>query len=199
MPPGTTREQFRLMLQDLLTERFRLAFHYEKRDAPTYELAVAKSGLKMKESPVAVTKPQGEEQPQASATPLRDEYGFPPPPATYRGTTMSFRSGVAHWVARGATVDQVAGILSRTLGRPVTDLTGLKGKYDFTLNFSSSSVGRPEEPGTPDAALPGSPSAASLPTVFGVLQDQLGLRLEQKKGSMDLFVIDHVEKTPVAD
>jgi uncharacterized protein (TIGR03435 family) len=204
VPPGATREQFKLMMQTLLAERFKLGFHYEKREAQVYELAIARTGLKMRASPsepVAEPKAMGGDQPKSAASPVRDEYGFPAPPATYRGTTMSFMRGIAHWVARGASMDQVAGILSRTLRTPVTDLTGLKGKYDFTLNFSSSSVGRPEGTLPSTAASPLGPGAAlsddSLPTIFAVLQAELGLKLEQKKGSIEFFVIDHAEKRPV--
>ena len=47
---GTTREQFREMLKNLLKERFQLAVHFEKKEVPGYELVVAKGGLKMKEA-----------------------------------------------------------------------------------------------------------------------------------------------------
>jgi uncharacterized protein (TIGR03435 family) len=38
--------------------------------------------------------------------------------------------------------------------------------------------------------------AESVPTLFGALQSQLGLKLEAKKGQMELIVVDHVEKVP---
>jgi uncharacterized protein (TIGR03435 family) len=42
------------------------------------------------------------------------------------------------------------------------------------------------------------PSADSAgPTLVEAIQEQLGLKLERKKGSVDVFVIDHVEKVPV--
>ncbi len=50
MPPGTTKEQVRLMLRNLLVERFHLAVHHEARNFPGYELTVAKDGPKLKES-----------------------------------------------------------------------------------------------------------------------------------------------------
>jgi len=34
----------------------------------------------------------------------------------------------------------------------------------------------------------------SGPTIFGAIQAQVGLKLEQKKGAVDIMVIDHVEK-----
>ena len=197
VPPGTTRAQFQLMKQNLLADRFKLVFHYDKKDAQVYDLIVVKSGSKMKASPPDVPTQPG--KPATSRE--RDEYGFPLPPADYRGTTMSYGagSGIAHWVARGATMERIVNLLSTVLKRPVTDLTGLQGTYDFTLNFSSASLGLESTP-PPNAAKQargGTASADDAPTLFAVLQDQLGLKLETKKGFIDIFVVDHAEKMPV--
>ena len=48
VPPGTTAEQFREMLQNLLAERFRMQVHHETRAEAVYELTVAKNGPKLK-------------------------------------------------------------------------------------------------------------------------------------------------------
>jgi uncharacterized protein (TIGR03435 family) len=53
MAPGTTREQFRTMLQNLLIDRFQLATHRETREFPGHALLVAKNGPKFKEPPAA--------------------------------------------------------------------------------------------------------------------------------------------------
>jgi len=66
----------------------------------------------------------------------------------------------------------------RQLGRPVIDKTGLTGDYDFDLNFM---------PGTPLADSPD-------PDIFTALQEQLGLKLEPQKGTVETLVIDHAEK-----
>ncbi|MGO9255964.1 MAG: TIGR03435 family protein [Bryobacteraceae bacterium] len=50
IPPGTTKEQFRLMQQNLLAERFKLTVHHEKKESQVYELTVGKNGPKLKES-----------------------------------------------------------------------------------------------------------------------------------------------------
>src|SRR5580704_8066321 len=50
MPPDTTKEQFRAMLQNLLAERFKMTVHRETKELPMYSLTVAKSGPKMKEA-----------------------------------------------------------------------------------------------------------------------------------------------------
>jgi uncharacterized protein (TIGR03435 family) len=48
-------------------------------------------------------------------------------------------------------------------------------------------------PGTTQMSLP---EAESGPTIFGAIQEQLGLRLEPKKGTVQVLVVDKVEKTP---
>jgi len=50
IPPGTTFEQMRLMLQATLTERFKLAIRRETKDLPVYALVIARDGLKIKET-----------------------------------------------------------------------------------------------------------------------------------------------------
>ena len=70
--------------------------------------------------------------------------------------------------------------LSSIVGRGVVDNTGLKGAYTFTLKWTPD-----------DRPASGSDSPPSLPTA---IQEQLGLKLESKKGSVDILVIDHAEK-----
>jgi uncharacterized protein (TIGR03435 family) len=71
--------------------------------------------------------------------------------------------------------------LSRSLGRPVNDETGLNGQYDFTLLWT------PDDTNSP-AAL----ADATGPSLFTALQDQLGLKLESKKAPVETIVIDHI-------
>jgi uncharacterized protein (TIGR03435 family) len=67
------------------------------------------------------------------------------------------------------------------LGRPVVDATGLKGTWDFVVDF------------TPDPR----PKYATLdsggPTFAGALQKQLGLKLEATRAPVEFLVVDHVE------
>jgi uncharacterized protein (TIGR03435 family) len=78
-------------------------------------------------------------------------------------------------------------MLSDQVNSPVTDATGLKGKYDFALSWVMPS------------RVPLPPPAIDGPTVFAAIQEQMGLKLEPKKGTVDMFVIDHVEKTPTGN
>ena len=101
--------------------------------------------------------------------------------------------------ASDSTVEQIVGILSNQLGRPVTDATGLKGKYDFTLTFTGDVPGGrgPSMSVSMDGGpAPAPPPESDAPTIFAAVQQQLGLKLEAKKGDVDIFVIEHVEKNP---
>jgi bla regulator protein BlaR1 len=78
-----------------------------------------------------------------------------------------------------------SGMLSMLMDRPVLDLTGLTGSYDFTLKIQS------EQPGPEGkAALAEWFSSA----IFSEIEKQLGLRLEADKGPVDYLIVDHVEK-----
>ena len=96
--------------------------------------------------------------------------------------------GKARMLASEESMKDFALMLSNQLGMPVDDQTGLSGKYDVTLSWSSGGViGR-----RPDS------DAASEPgiTIEGAVQQQLGLKLVAKRGPVDTLVIDKVERNP---
>jgi uncharacterized protein (TIGR03435 family) len=101
------------------------------------------------------------------------------------------------------TMEQFAERLSNQVNRPVVDQTGLTKKYDIVLEFSPEGLGNFGPKGMPPPPPPmggdgGSPEpeVQNAPTLFTAVQDQLGLKLEQKKGAVDLLVVDRLEKTP---
>ena len=91
-------------------------------------------------------------------------------------------SNKSRLTAKGASMERLANYLARRLDRPVVDSTELKGVYDFTLEWT------PEE----NKAT----SADAGPSLFTAVQEQLGLRLQSRKLSVDILVVDHVEKVP---
>lgn len=201
LAPGATKQQFQMMLQRLLVERFKLAYHYQMKQTQVYDLVAAKNGLKLKPSSTGSSPANANTPPEQGArTVQRDEYGFPSPATDYRGSYMQSRSGVTQWIGRGVTLDRIARMLANRIGKPVTNGTAVNGEFDFTVNFSSASVpgsGTPDPPragklaGTPDGL-----SGDEFPSLFAVLEKQLGLRLLPKEGSIDLFVIDRAEVKP---
>src|SRR6185312_4345924 len=80
MPPETTKEQFRVMLQNLLAERFKVAIHRESKELPAYVLTVGKGGPKMKESDPVATAADGDPSlppPPPPSPPAMGPDGFP--------------------------------------------------------------------------------------------------------------------------
>ena len=212
MPPDTTKEQFKAMLQNLLAERFKMTVHRETKELPMYSLIVAKSGPKLKESLKEVAAPREDDEPKPPP-PLPgpgqlkfDAEGFPilPRPAGggRGGIFQMMMPGRARLIAQGQTIQDLAERLSSVLTKPVTDATGLKAKYDFTLTYSPEGLSSggtfllgPPPPG-------GGRGPENMPDVeppqnlFSAIQAQLGLKLDPKKGPVELIVVDKAEKTP---
>lgn len=209
VPPGATKEQFRVMLQNLLAERFKLVIHRETKELPMFELVVGKSGPKFKESEdQADSLPDPGMPPPPSGRMAMGKDGFPEMPAGR--TMMMIMPGRARMAAYKETMEAFAGRLSGSAGRPVMDGTGLKKKYDFTLTFAPEGGMGPGMPPPPPgggggAMVGGGPMAGphaaaadaeSLPTLATALQEQLGLKLEGKKGPVEIIVVDKIEKVP---
>jgi uncharacterized protein (TIGR03435 family) len=159
-------ERRRLMLRSLLADRFQLAIRHETKELPIYELVVAKNGSKLHEA---------EAQP--------DDVAGPGPKG--RGIRM----GRGELIMTNNTIGMLADALSRQLGRIVTDGTGLRGSYDFTLKWTP---GENEDQMVKAADARSAPDGAG-PSIFTAIQEQLGLKLESKKGPVDILVIEHVE------
>jgi uncharacterized protein (TIGR03435 family) len=83
-------------------------------------------------------------------------------------------------------ISRLTFLLTRRMDRPVLDLTGLKGVYDFTVDLSGLGFN-----GQPAA----DPTAG--PSIFTAVQDNLGLLLEARRAPVEMLILDHVEKIPV--
>ena len=165
-------DQRRLMLQNLLAERFKLAVHFEERMRPIYALVVAKNGPKFQE-----TKPE--------ELPAGMEKGISQVTRARRGqlTAVSF------------TMDALARFLTPEIDRYVTDETGLTGRYDIELDWAPDDINTMQTSADhAGAQAPLLPPAPSGPSIFTAVQEQLGLKLEPKNGSVPVLVIDHIEE-----
>jgi uncharacterized protein (TIGR03435 family) len=89
---------------------------------------------------------------------------------------------------KAVTAAVFAEYLSHLLDRPVIDQTGIEGVFDFRLSWN------PDEMQRAGLSTEGRPAADGAPSLFAALQDQLGLKVIPRKGTIDLFVIDHAEK-----
>lgn len=165
-----TSDQLRLMLQTLLADRFQLKVHRESRELPQYYLVTGKNGLKMKEI-------AGETQPPAQ-----------PQPATQAARPTGARPVDTAFSATGASEGRVitGGIgglirlISLYLDHPLIDKTGLTGTYEYTWE-SQALLEEMKESGRP------------APSIFATVE-RLGLKLEARKGPMEVLVIDRAER-----
>ena len=129
-----------------------------------------------------------------------------PPGVGKNGMMMMMMNGRMRLVANHRPITALLGMLGNQLGRPVVDATELKANYDFTLDFAPEGMNgpmgmMPPPPPQHDGGLGGVAPMASAPdaggpSIFTALQEQLGLKLEQRKGPVDLLVIDRLEKVP---
>jgi uncharacterized protein (TIGR03435 family) len=170
-------EDLHNMLRAMITERFQMKWHMEDRPVTAYTLIAAKPRLKPTLDPTERTRckegpgPDGKD-PRA-ANPILNRL------ITCQNMTIAQIGDELQHVAGGYIYN------------PVTDGTGLKGSYDFTLSFSSADKILPTGG---DAANSSEPNGAL--SVFDAVNQQLGLKLEKTKRPYPVLVIDHIEETP---
>lgn len=213
VPAGTTKDQFNVMLQNLVTDRFKMTLHHEKKELPAYALVVAKGGVKMKvaaeEEPVKEGEPQAKPPVNFGRMPMGKD-GFPvmPKGAGGRGMSMMMMPGRARFSGNGMTTTRLCETLEQQLDRAVVDQTELTAKYDFTLTFepeqNRTMAGMPAGmmrggagPGPGGDGPHQNADQEPAPNLFTAVQEQLGLKLEPRKIAADLIVIDRLEKTPI--
>jgi uncharacterized protein (TIGR03435 family) len=168
------------MLNRLITERFRLIVHTEMREMPVYLIVLANKDGKLGPQlhPSIIDCPE----------PKPDQAAAPPDSVRWCG----FRGvGSGSVLAQGVTLAQMATTFSGygEVRRPVFDRTGLTGKFDLHIESA------PALPGlNADASSVPNPQADSGPSVFTAMQEQLGLKLEATKATVEVLVIDHAER-----
>jgi uncharacterized protein (TIGR03435 family) len=196
---ATPTSTIRLMLRSMLADRFSLVTHSERRDLPIVALTMARTDKR----PGPKLRPSGPE-----CAPIRPPEGIPmpppppPPPASAANAApiriiletdepLRRRCGsmvAPGWMsARNITMQEFTRPLSQVLRRPVIDETGLEGEFDYDVIFSPEGLG---------GALVGAPpaSVSDAPSLETALRDDLGLRLESRRGPVDVLVVDRIER-----
>ena len=178
------------MLRNLLGERFHLATHTESRELPGYALSMSGNKPKFQESTGPAAPANDGAPPDLKLGP--DRYFVPP---DRQGVFFQLTGmGSARSVFRQVTMRELASNLQARLKRPVSDATGLAAKYDFILSYATEGLdlggGR---------LLVGPGGEENAPDIFSALKEQLGLKLEARKVSADVIVIDHIEKVPTGN
>jgi uncharacterized protein (TIGR03435 family) len=180
VPLGATKEDFRIMLQNLLKDRFGLKFHEESREFAGYGLVVAKAGFALKDGETSVPPRQA----TVNETPW-------PEFATNAPKIISQLSGAGEYTLvriKGhlQPISALVGMLYPYMpeNRPLVDETGLTGKYSFEFEYTI------EHPGSTSVALPPAPS------LFTALQQEFGLQLVAKKLPFSVLVVESFNRVP---
>jgi bla regulator protein blaR1 len=146
-----SKPQIKAAMQELLADRFKLRIHREMKNLPTYELVVGTTGPKFS--------------------------GVQASPGEVISSRIMVNSG--HLAAKKCQVGALVDVLEQTTGRIVSDKTGLKGIYDFTLDWTAA---------PPDSAT----------SIIRALPEQLGLELNAQTALVEMFIIDRVERIQAA-
>jgi uncharacterized protein (TIGR03435 family) len=193
--PGTPAQfdidALRLMLRNLLIDRFKIQAHMEERPVTAYVLLAVKPKLQKadplgrtgwKEGPAPASKDPRETTPILSRL------------VTCTNMTMA------------QFADLLPSMASGYLQTPVQDMTGIEGGYDFTLNFSPIGAvrggggrgggDRGGQPGPPANGISNAEDPSGALSLFDALTRQLGLKLEMQKRPLPVLVIDHIEEKP---
>jgi uncharacterized protein (TIGR03435 family) len=189
-PSPVTKDQMRLMMQSLLADRFKLAVHWETRQAPVLALILEKPG---KLGPQIEPHPAGDDcanskLPDEAANTASSSLALSslPIPCGWIAHLPPGAPGAHRFGGRNVTLAMLGTSMPAQTGlvvvpRPVIDKTGLSGGFDFWMEWTpedTSEVNNSETGGT----------------FLSALKSQLGLKLVPQDGPVEVLVIDHVEQ-----
>jgi uncharacterized protein (TIGR03435 family) len=182
--PPFDNDAISVMLRNLLVDRLKMKYHTEERPLTAYTLVAAKPKMK-KADPNSRSHCKNANAPAGS------------PPGSRLLTCQN--------VTMAQFADRLQN-LTRDLSWPVQDATGLEGGWDISLTFTQGPmmampvrVAGPDGgmPGGGGVAMPAAPDPTGGYTIFAAIEKQLGLKLEQQKRNLPVFVIDHIEQKPI--
>jgi uncharacterized protein (TIGR03435 family) len=185
-------DETRRMLRQLLTDRFAMTAHAETRQLPIYALVMSRSdgrlGPQLRQSTANCDRV---DQPSFDS-------GFRlPTDAAVRCGFFGFSAdtnlpaGHGGFSFRGLTMDALAKTLMPVVQRSVVDRTGLTGYFDADFDFMAEIPPPPPPPGMPN------PFSTPFVSVFTILPEQLGIKLDSQRGPVDVLVIDRAERPTV--
>jgi uncharacterized protein (TIGR03435 family) len=166
------------MLQSLLENRFKLETRRETKEMQVYGLLVGNDGPRLKPSEIKTD----------SKTPLAMGTDGKPRQLVYFGGTSS----AVTVTAPGASMLTFVGVTSRFTARPLVDMTGIEGLYDFSMTFAPEVA-----EGLGIAPVPNNTGVAPepAPTLVDAVK-KYGLRIETRKMPVEMLVVTHMERTP---
>jgi uncharacterized protein (TIGR03435 family) len=201
LPASTTMDELKIMLANLLVERFGLQFHREDREKRAYEIVVADGGTKLRPSRDTHT---ADVETGTKGQPKRDADGFPinPPGVHWQAISdgdqlrMTFSDSTLKYLANRLTA------VFHSQEVPVVDKTGLTGTFDFRLACPVPAIGlrlralQMQAGISSGSQLAPTDPAAGIESLGKIMEKQLGLRLVAGKSMLEFLVVDHINSTP---
>lgn len=177
------------LVRRLLVERFNLKAHTEMRELSAYALIVARRdnqlGAQIRPTNTDCTRATTLTQDEVRAA-ARD--GWPPCGMAFFVsfvTTTPAGNNVKTRVRRsGTTIPALATALQQALARPVVDQTSLSGRFDVEYSYAP----QPQAPGVESVFGP------EAPMLLVALEEQLGLKLESRRLTVPVLVIDSIDR-----
>jgi uncharacterized protein (TIGR03435 family) len=165
-PPNSSFEDILKMVQTLLAERFKLVIHHEMKSLPAFALEVGKKGPHL--------------QPAVDPTGPKECKGA-------NGRSVFYHVNCLNWTM-SYMAEHLPGFAPGYVTLPVVDLTGIKGAYDITFEFTPYSQY--------NAAIAKGANGDNDPPLVSFFDnlEKLGLKLEKSKQPLDTIVIDSVER-----
>ena len=151
--------EVQLMLQALLEERFALKVHRITKEMQVYALTIGKNGPKLKKSDGSKSRPP-----------------------MFRGSEGPGGIKMIQLIVENGSMQDVVDLYAKFLDRPAVDRTGLKDRYEFTMDYEAN------------ADAPGPFMELTGPGLFRAFEEQLGLKWVATKGPVEILVIDHAER-----
>jgi uncharacterized protein (TIGR03435 family) len=151
--------EVQLMLQALLAERFALKVHRITKELPVYALTIGKNGPKLKKSDGSKSRP-----------------------AMFRGSVGPDGVKMIQLIVENGSMQDVVDLYAKFLDRPAVDQTGLKDRYEFTMDYEANTD------------TPGDFLELVGPSLFKAFEEQLGLKWVATKAPVEILVIDHAER-----
>ena len=198
LPAGAKSDQVPEMLQNLLTDRFKMTFHRDKKEMAVYALVPGKSGLKLTESPPDTT---------ADTTASKANLNISAS-GSAAGVFVDFGNGSYYSFADNKLVGhklnmlRVVDTLARYVDKPVVDMTGAPADkyYDFSFSITADDYRTMLIRTAIKAGVSLPPQAlqlADLPTEsLDTAMEAVGLKMDSRKAPQDVIVIDKADKTP---
>ncbi len=177
-------EGVRVLMQNLLADRFGLKLHHEQRVLPAYDLTVARhdgqTGPQMQPVAQECLDPATGKRTGGGLSGSRG--GAVPPPD--REAPCSIAATRTKLWGGAVTPQQLAATIQAMVGRPVLDRTGLSGRYHIFLHWAPTQLRADGEAG--------GDAAEEDASIFTALREQLGLKMVSRRESFDVLVVDSV-------